>query len=72
MQLSRQNTNHKISNKFTAFWLAAIAAGMVGVAFASEPLYKLFCEVTGYAGTTRVAANAVSNDKILALSLIHI
>ena len=65
MQLSRQNTNHKISNKFTAFWLAAIAAGMVGVAVASEPLYKLFCEVTGYAGTTRVAANAVSNDKIL-------
>ena len=65
MQLSRQNTNHKISNKFTAFWLAAIAAGMVGVAFASEPLYKLFCEVTGYAGTTRVAANAISNDKIL-------
>ena len=65
MQLSRQNTNHKISNKFTAFWLAAIAVGMVGVAFASEPLYKLFCEVTGYAGTTRVAANAVSNDKIL-------
>ena len=65
MQLSRQNTNHKIGNKFTAFWLAAIAIGMVGVAFASEPLYKLFCEVTGYAGTTRVAANAVSNDKIL-------
>ena len=65
MQLFRQNTNHKISNKFTAFWLAAIAVGMVGVAFASEPLYKLFCEVTGYAGTTRVAASAVSNDKIL-------
>ena len=65
MQLSCQNTNNKISNKFTAFWLAAIAIGMVGVAFASEPLYKLFCEVTGYAGTTRVAANAVSNDKIL-------
>ena len=65
MELSRQNTNHKIRNKYTGLWLATIAIGMVGLAFASEPLYKLFCEVTGYAGTTKVAANAISNDNIL-------
>jgi len=65
MQSSPQNPNHKIRNKFTALWLATIAIAMVGLAFASEPLYKLFCEVTGYAGTTKVAAKTVSSDKIL-------
>jgi cytochrome c oxidase assembly protein subunit 11 len=34
-----------------------IAIGMVGLAYASVPLYRLFCQVTGFAGTTqRVAA----------------
>ncbi len=28
---------------------------MVGLAFASVPLYQLFCQVTGYGGTTRIA-----------------
>lgn len=42
----------------TAILLGLVVAGMVGVAFASVPLYRLFCEVTGYGGTTRVAAVA--------------
>lgn len=38
--------------------LAALVAvfGMIGLTFASVPLYDLFCRVTGYAGTPRVAA----------------
>lgn len=28
---------------------------MVGLSFASVPLYQLFCQVTGYGGTTRIA-----------------
>ena len=39
----------------TALVLAGCAAGMVGLSFASVPLYRLFCQVTGYGGTTRVA-----------------
>jgi cytochrome c oxidase assembly protein subunit 11 len=35
----------------TAFASAAIAAGMVGLAYASVPLYDLFCKVTGFDGT---------------------
>ena len=35
--------------------LFAVAAAMVGLAYASVPLYDLFCRVTGYGGTTRVA-----------------
>ncbi|MBL8673905.1 MAG: cytochrome c oxidase assembly protein [Rhodospirillales bacterium] len=36
----------------------AFTAAMVGVAYASVPLYELFCRVTGFAGTTQVAAAA--------------
>jgi len=42
-------------NRRTAIVLFSIAGGMVGLAFASVPLYQLFCQVTGYGGTTRVA-----------------
>ena len=38
-------------NARTAVWMALIVAAMVGVAFASVPLYKLFCDLTGFAGT---------------------
>jgi cytochrome c oxidase assembly protein subunit 11 len=31
---------------------------MTGLAFASVPLYRLFCQVTGYGGTTQVAERA--------------
>jgi cytochrome c oxidase assembly protein subunit 11 len=31
---------------------------MTGLAFASVPLYRLFCQVTGYGGTTQVAETA--------------
>ncbi len=37
----------------TALMLFGLAAGMVGLAFASVPLYRLFCQVTGYGGTPR-------------------
>ena len=35
----------------TAWTSAALAAGMVGLAYASVPLYDLFCRVTGFDGT---------------------
>ena len=33
----------------------ASSRGMVGLAFAAVPLYRLFCQVTGYGGTTQRA-----------------
>ncbi len=36
----------------------ALVAGMGGLAYASVPLYELFCQVTGYGGTTRRVENA--------------
>ena len=35
----------------TAGLLAGLVVAMVGLAYASVPLYKLFCQVTGFAGT---------------------
>jgi cytochrome c oxidase assembly protein subunit 11 len=35
-----------------------VAAGMVGAAFASVPLYNWFCRTTGFGGTTQVAEAA--------------
>ena len=35
--------------------ISLVVAGMVALAYGSVPLYKLFCQVTGYGGTTQVA-----------------
>ena len=42
-------------NARVALPLVAIVAGMGMMAYASVPLYQLFCQVTGYGGTTQVA-----------------
>lgn len=34
----------------------AIVAGMLGMAYASVPLYRLLCQVTGWGGTTQMVA----------------
>ena len=41
------------TNRTAALQLMAIAAGMLMLAFASVPLYRLFCQVTGFGGTTQ-------------------
>ena len=38
-------------NGRTAAMMALLVAAMVGLAFASVPLYRLFCQVTGFGGT---------------------
>lgn len=37
---------------------AGVFAGMVGAAYASVPLYKAFCQLTGFDGTVRKASAA--------------
>ncbi len=47
----------------TALQLAGVVAVMASLGFASVPLYDWFCRVTGYGGTTAVAAG--ESDEIL-------
>jgi len=42
----------------TAAVCAVFVAGMVGMSFAAVPLYSIFCQVTGFAGTTQRASDA--------------
>lgn len=38
-----------------ALLCAGVAVGMVGLSYAAVPLYQIFCQVTGYGGTTNRA-----------------
>jgi cytochrome c oxidase assembly protein subunit 11 len=51
------------SNRVVAGVCLAVFAGMVGMAYASVPLYRVFCQMTGYGGTTRRVEQY--SDKIL-------
>lgn len=56
-------------NLSLALNLAAVAVGMLLLAYASVPLYRLFCEVTGYGGTPRqgIATTAQPIDRWLTI-----
>jgi len=41
--------------RVTALSLAGFAVIMLGMSFAAVPLYRMFCQVTGYGGTTQRA-----------------
>ena len=45
-------------NRRLGLGVAGFVAGMLGLAFASVPLYQLFCRVTGYNGTVQTAGAA--------------
>jgi cytochrome c oxidase assembly protein subunit 11 len=49
-------------DKKTRFGIVAalVPIAMVGAAYGSVPLYQLFCQVTGYGGTTQIATAAAS------------
>ena len=55
----------------TGFLAAGLAVSMVGVGYAAAPLYSLFCQVTGFGGTTKKATGdapgAVTSGKTIAI-----
>ena len=50
-QERRQSVASK--NKTVAKWFLAVVLGVVGMSYASVPLYRMFCQVTGFGGTTQ-------------------
>ena len=53
----RINQRDKTNKRLLAV-VSVVAMSMVGLAYASVPLYRLFCQVTGFGGTTQVATKA--------------
>lgn len=50
-----------------ALMLVSVIGGMLGLSFAAVPLYRLFCQITGYGGTPVINAGAspgISDQRI--------
>jgi cytochrome c oxidase assembly protein subunit 11 len=58
------NMTSQNSNRRTVIILGILVTAMVGLSYASVPLYDLFCRVTGYGGTTQLA-DAKSNQIVI-------
>ena len=58
------NGSGRVSNKAVAFGATAVVVFMLGLSFAAVPLYRIFCQVTGFGGTTQRAE--AGSDEILA------
>jgi cytochrome c oxidase assembly protein subunit 11 len=56
--MAAASRSHRRRNGATVVLLISVVAGMVGLSFASVPLYRLFCAATGFGGTTQRAETA--------------
>jgi cytochrome c oxidase assembly protein subunit 11 len=63
MSEPEHETKKEARHGWTGFALAGLVAGMLGLAFAAVPLYRMFCQATSYTGEPRRAAQAP--DKVL-------
>jgi cytochrome c oxidase assembly protein subunit 11 len=64
MNGSPDNTT-KRRNIRTGFVILSVVLGMAALSYAAVPFYRIFCQVTGFGGTTQVAQAAPAKDKIL-------
>ena len=56
--MSEAVASRAASNRTTLVACLALVGVMVGAAYAAVPLYRLFCQLTGFGGTTQVATTA--------------
>ena len=62
-----------VRNRRTGWLFALFAAGMVGVGFAAVPLYQMFCQVTGFGGTTmRVSQEVADATPVYTANMISV
>jgi cytochrome c oxidase assembly protein subunit 11 len=52
-------------NLRTALLAALAAVGMLGLGFAAVPLYRLFCQVTGFGGTTMRVDASTAQERVV-------
>ena len=59
----------KSATTLTAAICGGVVAGMLGMAYVAVPLYKLFCQTTGYGGTTQASASGTAIvDRMIRIS----
>lgn len=60
-------SDRNAKNKKTMLSLAMMATGMLCLAYASVPLYEIFCQVTGFGGTTQHsgALPSQTNERVM-------
>lgn len=61
-----------IRNRRTALIAGAGALAMLGLGFAAVPLYQLFCQVTGFGGTTQRASAAEAGAVTVGATIISV
>jgi cytochrome c oxidase assembly protein subunit 11 len=49
-------------NRNYGAWMLALAIGTAGLSYASVPLYRVFCQVTGFGGTVRRAEDGKDDN----------
>jgi cytochrome c oxidase assembly protein subunit 11 len=59
----RPQNSLEARHRRVAISCAAVAVGMIGMSYAAVPLYRMFCQATGFAGTTQRAEKP--SDKVL-------
>jgi cytochrome c oxidase assembly protein subunit 11 len=52
-QQPRRQLTAEERNIQVAWYMAAVVVGAIGATYASVPLYKMFCQATGFGGTTQ-------------------
>ena len=55
-------SGRRSAKTLTVVVLASVVVGMLGLTAAAVPLYRLFCQVTGYGGTTQRAETAPGRE----------
>jgi cytochrome c oxidase assembly protein subunit 11 len=68
MSQTGPSKRRRLGKNGVALICGAVIVGMVGAAYASVPLYRAFCQATGYGGTVRKADTAP--DKALDQTLL--
>lgn len=56
--MSEADGTARNKNTRLAIILFSVVIAMIGMAFASVPLYRLFCQVTGFGGTPKIVSNS--------------
>ena len=56
------NNNNSDMNTKTAYYMTSLAIAVFGLSYASVPLYKVFCQMTGFGGTTQVSDDSKAKN----------